>query len=105
MNALSSDAENADRQPYPKLYSPPPKDPLKQAAIANGSLKINLRQFRRDLNGPTKLSAVNRLLDASEAIARSLEWLAGNPKATNDNLERLAIESHAMPGAVEAVAK
>jgi len=88
-------------------YSPPLQDPLKQAAIANGSLKINLRRFRCSLSGPTKISAVNRLLDATEAFGRALQWLQGGPGATEDGLaelEEFAIELGAMPDAVEAVA-
>lgn len=108
MNALTCNAENVARQPRQKLYSPPPQDPLKQAAIANGSLKINLRRFRGSLSGPAKVSALNRLLDASDAIARSLEWLNGKAEVMHDDfaaLERFAIESGAMPDAPELVAQ
>ena len=99
MNVLSCNSENVTRQPHQK-HSLPLQDPLKQAAIANGSLKINLRQFRRNLSGPAKVSAVSRLLDASDAIGRALEWLRatevpGGLRATDDSLgpaEQFAIE-------------
>lgn len=102
VNALTCTAENNPCQPHPKLYSPPPQDPLKQAAIANGSLKINLRRFRRDVSGSAKVSAVNCLLDACEAIARSLEWLNGKADAKHDDflaLEQLATDVAAAPEA------
>lgn len=108
MNALSCNSEDATRQPHPKLYSPPLRDPLKQAAIANGALRINLRQFRRDTTGPGRVSAINRLLDASDAIGRALDWLRCRPGATDDSLGeliQLASDPHTIPDAVEAVTR
>jgi hypothetical protein len=94
--------ENTSRQANKPRYSPPLQDPLKQAAIANGSLKINLRRLRRDLVGAHKLATVDRLLDVNAAVARSLVWLNGK-EATQEafvGLEQLAMESAAMPEAV-----
>ena len=101
MNESHVTTRNNAQQAHPR-YSPPLQDPLKQAAIANGSLKINLRRLRRDLVGAHKLATVDRLLDVNAAVARSLAWLNGK-EATQEafvGLEQLAMESAAMPEAV-----
>jgi hypothetical protein len=106
VNALSCNSEDATRQLPPKPYSPPPQDPLKQAAIANGSLKINLRRLRRDLVGPRQLATTNRLLDATDAIGRALSWLGaiGDPCATCAADDELAELGHPGPLTVDAAA-
>jgi hypothetical protein len=101
VNALTCSAENATRQPG----RPPKADSLKEAAIANGSLKLHLRRARRDLVGSQQIIAVNRLLDATDAFGRALEWLRGGHGATDVCVEQLAMESQAIADAVEVVAQ
>jgi hypothetical protein len=81
-------------------YCPPREDPLKAAQIHNVALRLDLQRARRDLVGSHKLVAISRLLDVNAAVARSLEWLNGKADATDDCLEQLAMESHAMPDVV-----
>jgi hypothetical protein len=108
LNTFTCNSANATRQPHQPRYSPPLRDPLKQAAIANGSLKINLRRLRRDLVGAHKIATVDRLLDVNAAVSRSLEWLNGKAEAVPHDfeaLDQLAIESGAVPDAVEVLAQ
>jgi len=102
MNASDSSTSNRNPQTYP---SPAREDPLREAVIANASLKLHLRRLRCNLVGAQKIGVINRLLDVNAAVALALEWLSGKADATNEGLERLAMESHAMPGAVGAVAQ
>lgn len=104
MDTFTCKSKTRNRQPRQFKYCPPLPDPLKQAAVANGTLKISLRQFRRDLSSPAKLSAVNRLLDATDAFGRALQWLRGAPVATKDGLDELepiSIESGSVPDVAE----
>jgi hypothetical protein len=87
-------------------YSPPGRDPLRAAQLHNFAQRLDLRRARRDLVGSRKIATVDRLLDVNAAVARSLDWLNGKAEATRDGfaaLEQFAIESGAVPDAVEAV--
>jgi hypothetical protein len=100
-------SENADRQAACPRYCPPGTDPLRDAVVANASLKLHLRRFRRDLVGPRQLATTNRLLDASDAIGRALSWLGatGAPCATSVADDELAELGQLDPLAMDAAAK
>jgi hypothetical protein len=94
-------------QAHPR-YDPPKQDPLKEALTAMASLKLHPKRFRRDLVGSRQLAATNRLLAASDAFGRSIEWLRGGSVGIEDGpeeLAQLAMDSRAVPGAAEAVAQ
>jgi hypothetical protein len=81
----------------------PPRDPLREAMLATASQKLHLRRLRGDLTGALKTATVTRLLDVSDSVFRALQWLQGEPGATNDSLEelgQLAMEPGAVPDAV-----
>ena len=83
----------------------PPRDPLREAILATASQKLHLRRLRGDLTGALKTATVTRLLDVSDSVFRALQWLQGEPSATNDSLEeleQLAMESQATPDVVGA---
>jgi hypothetical protein len=80
-----------------------PGDALRAALLHNFALRLDLRRVRRDLVGPQQIVAINRLLDANAAVARSLEWLNGTASALPEDFEapgHLAIESGAVAEAV-----
>jgi hypothetical protein len=108
VNATINTSENAGRQaPHPRYCRARP-DPLRAAQLHNFALRLDLRRVRSDLVGPQQIVAVNRLLDATDAFGRALQWLRGGPVAADDGLEeleRLAMESGVVPDAVEAVAQ
>jgi hypothetical protein len=79
-------------------YDPPQADPLKEAAVANASLKLHLRRLRRDLASSQEMTIIQDILDASAAIARWLECLRGRPGAS-DHTEPLSIAAAAAPAA------
>ena len=83
-------------------------DPLRAAQLHNFALRLDLRRLRSDLAGPQQIVAVNRLLDATDAFGRALQWLRGRPIAADgglEELERLAMELGVVADAVEAVAQ
>jgi hypothetical protein len=85
-----------------------PSDPLKAAQLHNFALRLDLRRARCGLAGPQRVVAVNRLLDATDAFGRALQWLRSGPGASDEGLEDLrqfVADPHAMPDAVEAVAQ
>jgi hypothetical protein len=104
MDKLEVTTRNDKLQPHPPLYLPRPKDPLRGAVVANAQLRLCLRQLRAGAPGSHRAAAISRLVNTSEAIGRSLDWLRGGPGAADDCLE-LAMESQAIPDAVEAVAQ
>jgi hypothetical protein len=104
VNAKDSTTDTHDLQPRRPSYCPPREDPLRGAMIANASLKLSLRRLRGDAAGSRRTAAITRLLDSSEAIGRSLDWLRGKDGAT-DSLEQLGMELQVTPDAVEAVAQ
>ena len=93
---------NEPNVPHAKITCNP-SDPLRAAQLHNFALRLDLRRARCDLAGQQQIVAVNRLLDATDAFGPALQWLRGGPQATDDGLEeleRLAMESVAMPEAV-----
>jgi hypothetical protein len=64
-----------------------PGDPLRAAQLHNFALRLDLRRARRDLVGSQQVVAVNRLLDATDAFGRALQWLQGGHGVTDDSLE------------------
>jgi hypothetical protein len=91
VNQSSCTAEDVRRQPL--WCSPPKKDSLRGAMIANGAMKLHLRRLRSEAESPQRKCAVTKLLDASEAITRSLSWLApgthGSLRASSGACERI----------------
>jgi hypothetical protein len=63
--------------------------------IANGAMKLHLRRLRSDAASPQRQTAITKLLDASEAITRSLSWLApgthGSLRASSGACERITM--------------
>jgi hypothetical protein len=74
VNQSSCTAEDVRRQPL--RYSLPKKDSLRGAMIANGAMRLHLRRLHGDAASPQRRAAITKLLAASDAITRSLSWLA-----------------------------
>jgi hypothetical protein len=99
VNTLSCNAENATRQAAVQ-------DPLRAAQLHNFALRLDLRRVRRNLVGAQHVVVVNRLLDATAAFGRALEWMRARPNATEDNLPEMGLvpmDVQPMPDAIDAV--
>ena len=102
-----NESKSSTRNYVPQPYCPPRRDPLKESLIAVASLRLHLRRHRREA-GPHQLVVINRLLDASDAFARSIERLRGAAVTTScglAELEQFALDSQPIPDAVEVVAQ
>ena len=99
MNTLSCNAANTTRQEALQ-------DPLKAAQLHNAALRLDLRRVRRNLVSAQHTIAVNRLLDATDAFGRALDWLSVRPYATENNSPELGLiptEIQATPDTVDTV--